>query len=62
MPFGLTNVPASFQQWMNEIPSDYHDIFCVAYLDDILVFSSDEETHRKHVRCYTWTSYHEYVA
>jgi len=49
MPFGLTNTPASFQQWMNEILSDYLDIFCVAYLDDILVFSPDEETHRKHV-------------
>jgi len=50
MPFGLTNAPASFQQWMNEILSDYLDIFCVAYLDDILVFSPDEETHQKHVR------------
>jgi len=34
---------------MNEILSDYLDIFCVAYLDDILVFSSDQETHRKNV-------------
>jgi len=49
MPFGLTNAPASFQRWMNEILSDYIDIFCVAYLDDILVFSLDEETHREHV-------------
>ena len=50
MPFGLTNAPASFQRWMNEILSDYLDIFCVAYLDDILVFSPDEEIHREHVR------------
>jgi len=50
MPCGLTNAPASFQRWMNEILSDYLDIFCVAYLDDILVFSPDEETHREHVR------------
>jgi len=35
---------------MNEILSDYLDIFCMAYLDDILVFSPDEETRRKHVR------------
>jgi len=49
MPFRLTNAPASFQRWMNKILSDYLDIFCVAYLDDILVFSPDEETHRKHV-------------
>jgi len=50
MLFGLTNVPASFQQWMNEILSNYLDLFCVAYLDDILVFSLDEETYREHVR------------
>ena len=29
MSFGLTNVPASFQRWMNEILSDYLDIFGV---------------------------------
>jgi len=50
MPFRLTNAPASFQRWMNEILSDYLDIFWVAYLDDILVFSPNEETHREHVR------------
>jgi len=50
MPFGLTNAPASFQQWMNEILSEYLDIFCVAYLDDILIFSQNLEDHRRHVR------------
>jgi len=35
---------------MNKILSDYLDIICLAYLDDILVFSHDEEIHRKHVR------------
>jgi len=50
MPFGFTNVPASFQRWMNEFLSDYLDIFYVAYLDDILVFSQNEEKHREHVQ------------
>jgi len=50
MPFGRTNAQASFQRWMNEILSDYLDIFSVAYLDDILVFSPDEETYWEHVR------------
>jgi len=50
MPFGLTNAPASFQRWMNEILSEYLDIFCVAYLDDILIFLQNLEDHRKHVR------------
>jgi len=50
LPFGLTNAPAFFQRWMNEILSNYPDIFCVAYLDDILVFSPNEETHWEHVQ------------
>ena len=35
---------------MNEILSEYLDIFCVAYLDDILIFSQNLEDHRRHVR------------
>jgi hypothetical protein len=50
MPFGLTNVPASFQRWMNEILSDYLDVFCIAYLDDILIYSDDLEQHCRHVK------------
>jgi len=50
MPFGLTNAPALFQRWMNEILSEYLDIFCVAYLDDILIFSQNLEDHQKHIR------------
>jgi len=48
MPFGLTNKPASFQRWMNEILIEYLDIICVAYLDDILIFSQGLEDHWKH--------------
>jgi hypothetical protein len=50
MPFGLTNALASFQQWMNEVLSDYLDVFCIAYLDDILIYSDDLEQHHQHVR------------
>jgi cell fate regulator YaaT (PSP1 superfamily) len=50
MLFGLTNAPASFQRWMNEVLSDYHDIFCIAYLDNILIYSDDIETYRKHIK------------
>jgi len=35
---------------MNETLSQYLDIFCVAYLEDILIFSQNLEDHRKHVR------------
>jgi hypothetical protein len=50
MPFGLTNAPALFQRWMNEVLSDYLDIFCIAYLYDILIYSNDIETDQKHVK------------
>jgi hypothetical protein len=49
MPFGLTNVPASFQAYMNKALVGLVDIICVVYLDDILVFSEDPEEHLRHV-------------
>jgi hypothetical protein len=50
MPFSLTNAPASFQRWMNEILSDYLDVFCIAYLDGILIYSDDLKQHRRYVK------------
>ncbi|MBW0562227.1 hypothetical protein O181_101942, partial [Austropuccinia psidii MF-1] len=49
MPFGLNNAPASFQNLVNDIFSDFLDIFVVVYLDDIMVFSSSDKEHVKHV-------------
>ncbi|MBW0491572.1 hypothetical protein O181_031287 [Austropuccinia psidii MF-1] len=49
MPFGLTDSPASFQNLVNDIFADFLDIFVVVYLDDIMVFSSSEEEHVKHL-------------
>jgi hypothetical protein len=49
MPFGLTNAPVIFQHLMNDIFREYMDEFVVVYLDDILIFSKDQETHDKHV-------------
>ena len=50
MPFGLTNAPATFQGYINEALRGLLDNICVAYMDDILIFSRDEEEHEKHVR------------
>ena len=50
MPFGMTNSPATFQHFMNDIFRDMADDFVVIYLDDILIFSFDPSKHEEHVR------------
>ena len=49
LPFGLTNGPATYQRYMNSILLDYLDDFCIAYLDDILIYSDNEAEHELHV-------------
>ena len=43
MPEGLTNTPAGFQRFMNDIFADMIDISVVMYLDNILVYSDNPE-------------------
>jgi len=50
MPFGLTNAPAAFQHFVNTIFADMLDVCVVMYLDDILIYSKDMESHQQHVR------------
>ena len=40
MPIGLTNIPIIFQVVINNILYKYIDIFIIAYLNNILVYSS----------------------
>ena len=47
--FGLANAPATFQSLMNESLQGLLYKNVVAYLDDILIFSEDEEEHVAHV-------------
>jgi transposase InsO family protein len=50
MPFGLKTASAIFQRAIMSVIRKYNlSDFCVAYIDDILVFSKDYETHLKHV-------------
>ena len=50
MPFGLTNIPASFQELINDTLQEYLNIFVLAYLDDILIFSTNYKQHVQHMR------------
>ena len=49
MPFGLCNAPATFQNYINEAVRNYLDHFCTTYIDDILVYSENDEEHKEHV-------------
>ena len=48
--FGLTNAPAYFMYLMNKVFMEYVDKFVVVFIDDILVFSKNEEEHEEHLR------------
>ena len=50
MPEGLTNAPAAFQRFMNDIFTDMIEINVIVYLDDILVYSDDLTEHKHHVQ------------
>jgi len=50
MPFGLTNAPATFQAFLNDVLRECLDTVVVIYLDDILIYSKDEESHTADVK------------
>ncbi|GKE54060.1 putative reverse transcriptase domain-containing protein, partial [Tanacetum coccineum] len=50
MPFGLTNAPAVFMDLTNQVCKPYLDNFVIVFIDDILVYSKDEEEHGKHLK------------
>jgi hypothetical protein len=42
---GLTNAPAYFMYLMNKVFMEYLDKFVVVFINDILVYSRNEEEH-----------------
>jgi hypothetical protein len=49
LPFRLTNRPATYQRFINNVLFDYLNNFYTAYLDDILIYSKNELNYQEHV-------------
>ncbi len=49
--FGLTNAPATFEGYINNIMAEKLNVFVIVYLDDILIYTKSEgEEHVQAVR------------
>jgi hypothetical protein len=49
MPFSLTNAPAIFQNYINDLLAPYLDHFCTTYLDHTLIYSDNSEEHQQYM-------------
>ena len=50
MPFGLANAPSLFQYFINNTLRPYLDVFCTAYIDDILIYSDNLAKYCKYIK------------
>lgn len=50
LPFGLKNAPAILQRALDDILHEHIGKICFVYIDDIIVFSKDDETHANDLR------------
>ena len=50
MYFGLTNSPVAFMDRMNRVFWNYLDSIVIVFIDDIFVYSKNEDDHMGHLR------------
>ena len=50
LPFGLMNAPSSFQMLMSQVFRGISFKYLIAYIDDLLIFSPNFETHLEHLQ------------
>ena len=50
MSFELTNVSANLQNLINNTFREFLNEFVIIYLNDILIYSKNEEQHHEHVK------------
>lgn len=50
MPFGLCNVPATFERMIDSLLRGLKWSTCLCYLDDLIVFSATFESHLQGLR------------
>nr|GEX24261.1 putative reverse transcriptase domain-containing protein [Tanacetum cinerariifolium] len=50
MSFGLANAPAIFMDLINRVCKPYLDKFVIVFIDDILIYSKNEQEHEEHLK------------
>lgn len=49
LPFGLKNAPSIFQRAIDDVLREQIGKTCYVYVDDVIIFSENEEDHIKHI-------------
>jgi hypothetical protein len=50
MPFSLCNTLANFQNYINQLLWNIFNKYCIAYFDDIFIYSNSRAEHHEYVR------------